>query len=133
MKHLARLLVAGLFFATVSMAGAATPESSPAVAPPAPAAPAADSLEATPLVSVASSCQADGQSLIATGTPDAAPLAGPGQTCGSCSTGGCAGATRGRACYLGSGYGWGNCNIYSGGYLCPTGGWECQCGQGPLP
>ena len=55
------------------------------------------------------------------------------QSCGSCSSSGCRGAIRGQQCYLGSGQGWGNCNIYSGGYRCSTGGWECQCGSGPLP
>lgn len=52
-------------------------------------------------------------------------------SCGSCSSSNCRGALRGQSCWTGSG--WGNCNIYSGGYRCSTGGWECQCGTGPLP
>lgn len=130
MKYAARFLVAGFFFAAVSVAGAAPAAQSPEVAPPA-AAPAADSLEATALVPAASSCQADGQALIATGTPDATELAG--KPCGACSTGNCGGAPRGQICYI-SGQGWtGHCNIFSGGYMCPTGGWDCQCQSGPLP
>lgn len=53
------------------------------------------------------------------------------QTCGSCSSSGCRGAIRGQFCYTGSG--WGNCNIFSGGYMCPEGGWDCQCSSGDLP
>ena len=52
-------------------------------------------------------------------------------SCGSCSSSNCNGALRGQPCWTGSG--WGHCNIYSGGYRCSTGGWECQCGTGPLP
>lgn len=52
-------------------------------------------------------------------------------SCGACSSSNCKGAIRGQACWTGSG--WGNCNIYSGGYRCSTGGWECDCGVGPLP
>ncbi len=59
-------------------------------------------------------------------TPSAAP-----NSCGSCSSSNCKGALRGQACWTGSGWGW--CNIYSGGFRCSTGGWECQCGTGPLP
>ena len=54
------------------------------------------------------------------------------QYCGACSTGGCAGAERGQICWLGSGR-WGHCNIFSGGYMCTEGGWECQCEGGVLP
>ena len=55
-----------------------------------------------------------------------------GQTCGSCSTSNCRGALRGQMCWI-NGYGWGHCNIFSGGNICSTGGWECQCGAGDLP
>jgi hypothetical protein len=58
------------------------------------------------------------------------PTAAP-NSCGSCSSSNCKGAIRGQACWTGSG--WGYCNIYSGGFRCPTGGWECDCGVGPLP
>lgn len=55
------------------------------------------------------------------------------RNCGACSSSNCVGAPRGQMCWVGGGFGWGNCNIYSGGYVCPTGGWECACGIGPLP
>ncbi len=48
------------------------------------------------------------------------------QTCGSCSSSNCNGATRGQLCYVGSGQGWGNCNIWLGN-MCSTGGWKCVC------
>lgn len=54
--------------------------------------------------------------------------------CGACSSSNCVGVPRGTRCHLGpfiGGSGW--CNIYSGGFMCPTGGWECSCGTGPLP
>ena len=52
-------------------------------------------------------------------------------SCGSCSSSNCRGAYRGQPCWTGSG--WGNCNIYSGGFICSSGGWECSCASGPLP
>lgn len=51
--------------------------------------------------------------------------------CGPCSVPQCDGATRGQLCNYGGG--WGNCNIFSGGTLCPEGGWDCQCSGGYLP
>lgn len=68
-----------------------------------------------------------------------AMLGGPEPTpaainCGACSSSNCVGVPRGTRCHLGPIIGgWGWCNIYSGGYMCPSGGWECQCGTGPLP
>lgn len=54
--------------------------------------------------------------------------------CGACSSSDCVGKPRGSLCYLGLPQGgYGGCNIYSGGYKCPTGGWHCECGTGPLP
>lgn len=54
--------------------------------------------------------------------------------CGACSSAQCQGANRGQMCWTGGVHGqWGHCNIYSGGNICDTGGWECQCGVGPLP
>lgn len=53
--------------------------------------------------------------------------------CGACSSSNCVGAPRGQMCWVGGGFGWGHCNIYTGGEICPTGGWECTCGIGPLP
>ncbi len=53
--------------------------------------------------------------------------------CGGCSDSQCVGVPRGQRCWL-SGYGWtAHCNIFSGGYMCSTGGWECQCAPGDLP
>lgn len=58
------------------------------------------------------------------------------QTCGSCSTPNCNGATRGQLCYLGPPVnGWGNCNIWAG-TMCSSGNWKCVCipqGGGGIP
>jgi len=44
-----------------------------------------------------------------------------------CSTNNCKGVPRGNPCYLGSGQGWGSCNLYLG-YQCSDGtGWDCVC------
>lgn len=67
-----------------------------------------------------------------------APLAAEGEaklaigSCGACSDPICQGALRGQGCGWDSG-GQKHCNIFSGGFRCPTGGWECQCQSGPLP
>jgi len=84
------------------------------------------------LTNLTGNCGADAVQPNTVGTPDATPMAFQ-QTCGACSTSNCQGALRGQICYLGGSQVWGNCNIYSGGYRCSTGGWECQCGTGPLP
>ena len=46
----------------------------------------------------------------------------------------CKGQARGTPCYLGSGQGWGSCNLYLG-YQCSDGtGWDCVCySPGPGP
>ncbi len=54
------------------------------------------------------------------------------QFCGSCSEAVCRGSIRGGRCRVGTGP-WGHCNIFSGGFMCPTGGWDCQCQAGGLP
>ena len=54
------------------------------------------------------------------------------QYCGACSEPICQGAARGQGCGWDSG-GQKHCNIFSGGFMCPTGWWECQCRSGPLP
>ncbi len=132
MKLATTLLLAGLLVAAASALSAAdqpaTPDlqqtaqaSTPAVGSPAVAAPSASATgcdpAAAPLVPLP----------VAQAGVSASSLA-----CGSCSDANCVGAPRGQICNL-SGGGWGHCNIFSGGNLCSTGGWECQCEAGPLP
>ncbi|MGD2116566.1 MAG: hypothetical protein PVG07_16045 [Acidobacteriota bacterium] len=115
------LVAVALLLATASVAVAAETETAPdLVETPAVDAP----------VTPGASCGADGQPLVDLEGQEPIPTT---QYCGACSTGGCAGAERGRICWI-SGLGWqGHCNIFSGGYMCPEGGWECQCEYGPLP
>ena len=134
MKFFTSLLVVVFLTLAAAAAGAetlaASPETAPAMTAPA-ATPAVASPEATAQLAPDASCPTDGQALIIAGTPDSMELAG--RSCGPCSTGGCNGAPRGQICYI-SGQGWsGHCNIFSGGYMCPTGGWDCQCQAGDLP
>jgi hypothetical protein len=78
----------------------------------------------------AAGCEAEAGAALAVDDPEGSPVA---LSCGACSSANCQGANRGQICHLGIGGGWGHCNIYSGGYLCPSGGWECDCASGPLP
>lgn len=44
-----------------------------------------------------------------------------------CSTSNCRGVPRGNPCFVGSGRGWGSCNLYLG-FQCSDGtGWDCRC------
>jgi hypothetical protein len=83
-------------------------------------------------LSLITDCEAGGIQWAAAGQDELNPA--EVQYCGSCSESNCQGAIRGQICHLGgvSG-GWGHCNIFSGGYMCSTGGWECQCRGGVLP
>lgn len=54
------------------------------------------------------------------------------QFCGSCSEEICRGAIRGSSCRISTGI-WGHCNIFSGGFRCADGRWDCQCRTGDLP
>lgn len=64
----------------------------------------------------------------------AKPTAAFSMQCGGCSSGGCAGGFIGQMCWTGGINGqWGNCNLYTGGYMCSDGNWECSCGAGPIP
>lgn len=126
MKLIQRLLLAVLLVAPAAAALADAPVVSPEPQPPASPAPVTEEDLFSPAADCDPAAEAvtpiEGQeTLFATGT------------CGSCSSSNCVGAPRGQICHLGSGMGWGNCNIYSGGYRCSTGGWECSCGTGPLP
>lgn len=134
MKTSTTLIVTALLLALASVAGADVPAPAPAEAPlaaldpapipsavtaPAPAGECGRASISSPFLTVAWEKPADGL----------AP-----NSCGACSTPNCNGALRGQMCWLGGIQGgWGHCNIYSGGYRCETGGWECQCGVGPLP
>jgi hypothetical protein len=133
MKIATTLVVTGLLLITASAVSAATNDSAQAPTATAPAQSGQTLLVGDSLVSnLSGNCGADANQQIAAGTAEPTPQ-GPLQFCGSCSTGGCAGRERGSICYLGGPVTWGHCNIYSGGYLCSTGSWECQCGYGPLP
>ncbi len=137
MKLAKTLLMAGLFLVMASAAGAAHhSDPTPEIAPPSQTLPTEPVAEEAPVAQTAD-CEAKGElaitsaPLMATDWQETAPAGG--QSCGSCSTGGCAGANRGRMCWLGSGQGWGNCNIYNNEPpMCPSGGWDCQCGGGGL-
>lgn len=95
-------------------------------------APKLDTAQQAPaLESSGTSCSTDGQSLVAADGQEPVPMAF--NTCGSCSTDGCAGALRGSLCYTGTPQGWGYCDIYEGSNLCPRGGLDCSCGTGPIP
>ncbi|MCG8459146.1 MAG: hypothetical protein MI919_22960 [Holophagales bacterium] len=130
MKLSIRFLLTALLFALASVTWAAeTPQ--PAVELPAPAAeqPSGDDTAAETLTTPAEDCDAAKTALVGTALDD---IAYTTQTCGPCSSGGCSGATRGQLCWAG-GQGWGACNIFSGGFMCPQGGWDCQCSTGDLP
>lgn len=137
MKVATTLLIAGFLLATASF-GADNPAASPetpgleAASPeitPSPQALPSENLDDEALATPAEGCEAGGDALIAMEWQEPTP-AGT-QYCGSCSTPNCNGAPRGQLCWTGSG--WGHCNIFSGGYMCPTGGWDCQCKGGVLP
>lgn len=126
------LLFATLLFAAASVAAATenadpSPEVSQAIQPA-----ATEALAGETLFAAAGDCEAtSGDLLLDLGLPEPTPAA---INCGACSTPNCQGAARGQRCHLGPIIGgWGWCNIYSGGFMCPTGGWECSCGTGPLP
>jgi hypothetical protein len=130
MKVARTILLTALLLATASAVRAAEATApAPGVAPQSQA-PASEFLAGELFGAPASDCGTFVDPMRGSGGQDPIPAA---QICGSCSTPNCSGAIRGQICSLGSGQGFGNCNIYSGGFRCPTGGWECQCGSGPLP
>lgn len=125
MKLTTTLLLAGMLLMTVSAANAASQNATPNLAP----APQAQALpSASPRAEVpatpATSCK-----LTAGALP---PVVDQSFTCGACSDSICVGATRGQICGIDSG-GYKHCNIFSGGFMCSTGGWACQCRSGVLP
>jgi len=116
------LLVVALLLATATAVRAAETGTAPTL----------DTAQQAPaLESPDTSCSTDGQSLVAVDGQEPVPMAF--NTCGSCSTDGCAGALRGSLCWTGTAQGWGYCDLYTGGNRCPSGGWECSCGTGPIP
>lgn len=129
MKLTTTLLIAGLFLVTATAATAGEAEATQAaLAVEAPSA-TLQPFGVDAVVAPGANCGDAPDALTSVDGQEPIPTVG---TCGSCSTDGCAGAPRGQICALPWG-GWGNCNIYSGGYRCSTGGWECQCGSGGLP
>lgn len=136
MKVATTLLIAGVLLAAASFGAdnpAASPEAASPEITPAPQAQPPELVKDEALATPAGDCEATGDALIASGLQEPEPVPAA-QTCGACSSSNCIGAPRGQACWLGGTQGgWGNCNIYSGGNRCSTGGWECQCGTGPLP
>jgi hypothetical protein len=128
MKGVTSLLAAALLLALTSAVAAEAPPSGSTIVP-APATQAAEPTTDEALLGLGGECELDGDSLILTGIEGATPAVV--QYCGSCSEPICRGAIRGSSCgTAGSGK---HCNIFSGGYMCPTGGWECQCQAGDLP
>lgn len=124
------LLIVGLFFLAVSAASATGPGVTPdAVAPS--RALQAPLLGESALVSLAGNCGVDANQTLEVGLPDVTETS-PLDFCGTCSPSPCSGVQRGRICYLGGGQGWGQCNIFSGTYLCSDGYYRCQC-EGALP
>ena len=129
MRAAATLLIVGFSLTMAPAVDAETSSASTAVFPPS----ENELAEAPPdaaLVDPSSDCKAGGDPLSLTGLEEAMPVAV--QYCGACSEPKCQGAIRGSSCKVSVGV-WGHCNIFSGGYMCPTGNWECQCRTGDLP
>lgn len=129
MKIATNFLFAALVLALASAAGAAEPPAPASEQQPAAAA------AAEVVVAPAGHCErAPGATLFTAGWKQGAAAASMVQMCGLCSNDPCKNVPRAQRCWKpGISGGWGWCNIYSGGYLCEEGGWECQCGSGPLP
>lgn len=120
------LFAVALLLVTVSAVRAADTTSAPDPAP------ALETAQQAPVLgNSGQSCDADSQPLVSVGGQEAVPMAF--NTCGSCSFDGCAGARRYSLCWTGRVEGWGYCDMYTGGNLCPSGGLECSCGTGPIP
>lgn len=133
MKIVMTLVVAGLLVVTASAVSAATNDTAqaPTATASAQAVPTAPTLlVGESLVSnLTGGCGADHQ--LGAGTPE--PTETAAGFCGACSLHNCAGLQRGTSCTNPMTGLKGFCNIYSGGFKCSTGGWECECGSGPLP
>lgn len=132
MKIATNFLFAALVLALASAAGAAEAPATVAGESPAPVAQAAPG---EVVVAPAGHCErAPGATLFSAGWKPAGAAASLVQMCGMCSNDPCKNVPRAQRCWKpGVSGGWGWCNIYSGGYLCEEGGWECQCGSGILP
>jgi len=119
------LLIVGLLFVAVSAASATGPEAtSDAVTPF-----QAPLLGESALVSMAGGCGTDADQTLDVGLPGVTETS-PLDFCGTCSPSPCSGVQRGRICYLGGS--WGQCNIFTGTYLCSDGYYRCQC-EGAAP
>lgn len=127
MKIATKFLFAALVLALASAAGAAEP--------PAPAAEQQPAAAGEVVVAPAGHCEtAPGATLFTAGWKQGGAAASLVQMCGLCSSDPCKNVPRAQRCWKpGISGGWGWCNIYSGGNFCEEGGWECQCGSGPLP
>lgn len=125
MKIAATLMVAGLLLAAAPVVVAAE-EDAPVVV-----APQSQDLLSQLLGGEAPNTPA-GQCDPATLVDGQEPTLAATQFCGSCSETICRGSIRGGRCRVGVGS-WGHCNIFSGGFMCATGGWDCQCQSGDLP
>ncbi len=132
MKLATTLLLTGLLVASASALSASDQPAVPDLQQAAQA-PALGSPAVTAPSTSAPSCDPAVSSLVALPVAQAG-VSASSLPCGSCSDSNCVGAPRGQICHLsGVNGGWGHCNIFSGGYMCATGGWECQCQAGPLP
>lgn len=101
--------------------------------PPAASRQSAPAVELDDLFAAGDDCApASGEQATVAGLDGEGELQLATQYCGSCSDPICRGARRGQACGWDAG-GQKHCNIFSGGFMCPTGWWECQCQSGDLP
>lgn len=130
MRSLKPFLAAALLLALAPVAGAANQAATDLEIPAAPPSPSA-AVALDDLFAAESGC-GDAEPAVAAldGQTDEIQLAT--QYCGACSVPACQGARRGQGCGWDSG-GQKHCNIFSGGFMCPTGWWECQCQSGDLP
>jgi hypothetical protein len=93
---------------------------------------AASDLVAEGLFTPTGGCEPSAESAVAVEGQGPLALMGP-LDCGACSASVCLYAPIGQTCYVpGPKGGWGNCNTYNDAGFCPTGGFQCSCGSGPI-
>jgi ABC-type transport system substrate-binding protein len=121
MKIKFSLLLGSLLLLMVAAAASASPAATPAAGAPAP-----DLSAATP------ACGSSLSTLSPANLTPAQVSLSALQTCGSCSSNPCKGATLNQVCRTNAG-GWGAC-VPPLGNNCSDGiTWQCQCWYGPLP
>jgi len=129
MKMTLTLLIAVLLVVTASAVSAADGQS--AAVPTSTSTPQAVVIGSSVLASMTGGCGSDGAPLIAADASEAGSIGEAAAYCGSCSTGGCAGAPFNSSCVSNGRLG--TCTYYSGPLMCSTGGISCRCVTGPIP